>query len=130
LTFNLALYIKAEVMNWVYTVGSEKPQPVVVEQIKQKTGNFFSSLLSGLGGASTPQRTPTPLPTPATNEADLVKINESNVVLSIFTAEVDVQLTKKMSAELHRSTKKNPPSKVKYQLIYVCLNCCFPLSTN
>lgn len=114
-------------MNWVYTVGSEKPQPVVIEQIKQKTGGFFSSLFSGLG---TPQRSPTPIITPAADEADLVKINESNVVLSIFTAEVDVQLTKKMSAELHRSTKKNPPSKVKYQLIYVRLYCCFLPSPN
>jgi Protein of unknown function (DUF3684) len=115
-------------MNWVYTVGSEKPQPVVIEQIKRKTGGFFSSLFSSLGGANPPQRTPTPTITPAVNEADLVKINESNVVLSIFTPEVDVQLTKKMSAEMHWSTKKNPPSKVKYQLIYVRLYCCFPLS--
>lgn len=106
-------------MDWVYTVGTEKPQPIVVEPTKQKTGGFFSSLFSGLAGANTPQRTPTPLVTPAVTEADLLLINESNVVLTIFTAEVDVQLTKKMSAELHRSTKKNPPAKVKYQLIYV-----------
>lgn len=106
-------------MKWVYTVGTEKPQPVVVEQIKQKAGGFFSSLFSGLAGVNTPPRAPTPLVTPIVEEIDLLSVNESNVVLTIFTAEVDVQLTKKMSAELHRSTKKNPPPKVKYQLIYV-----------
>jgi hypothetical protein len=104
-------------MNWVYTVGTEKPQAVAVDQLKPKTGGFFSSLFSNLTGSNTPQRIPTPLP-PRIEEADLLLINESNVVLSIFTADIDVQLTKKMASELHRSTKKNPPSKVKYELIY------------
>jgi hypothetical protein len=115
-------------MNWVYTVGSEKPRHTAVEQIKQKTDDLISSLSSGLGGENTSQRTPTSIISPAAIEADLVKINESNVAVSIFTAEVDVQLTEKMSAELHRSTKKNPPSKVKYQLIYVRLYRHLPLS--
>jgi hypothetical protein len=39
--------------------------------------------------------------------------------LSIFSATVQVNLDKKMSAELVRSTKKNPPSKMKFELIYV-----------
>jgi Protein of unknown function (DUF3684) len=118
LTIEPALIIKAEVMKWVYTAGTEKPKSVMVEQVKPKMGGFFSSIFSGLTGTSTPQRAPTPLP-PIIDEKDLLSTNESSVVLSIFTADVDVELTKKMSQELHRSTKKNPPIKLKYELIYV-----------
>ena len=106
-------------MNWVYSTGTEKPkQAPVVEQIKSKTG-FFSSLF-GLGGSNTPQRAPSPLPPqPAINEAEYLKVGQSSVVLTIFTAEVDVKLSQKVSAEIHRSTKKNPPRALKYELIYV-----------
>jgi len=106
-------------MNWVYSTGTEKPKQVpVIEQIKPKTG-FFSSLF-GLGGGNTPQRTPSPLPPqPVISEAEYLKIGQSSVVLTIFTAEVDVKLSQKISAELHRSTKKNPPRALKYELIYV-----------
>ena len=73
-------------MNWVYSTGTEKPKQVpVVEQIKSETG-FFSSLF-GLGGSSTPQRAPSPLPPqPAINEAEYLKVGQSSVVLTIFTA--------------------------------------------
>jgi len=114
-----ALDISAEVMNWVYSTGTEKPKQVpLIEQIKPKTG-FFSSLF-GLGGNSTPQRAPSPLPPqPAIKEAEYLKVGQSNVVLTIFTAEVDIKLSQKISAELHRSTKKNTPRSLKYELIYV-----------
>jgi hypothetical protein len=103
-------------MNWVYSTKTEKPKQVI-EHIKPKTG-FFSSLF-GLG-SSTPQRTPSPLPPqPAINEAEYLKVGTSSVVLTIFTAEVDVKLNQKLSTELHRSTKKNPPRALKYELIYV-----------
>jgi len=106
-------------MNWVYSTGTEKPkQPPVVEQTKPKTG-FFSSLF-GLGGGNTPQRTPSPLPPqPVVNDAEYLKVGQSSVVLTIFTADVDVKLSQKISAELLRSTKKNPPRTLKYELIYV-----------
>ena len=106
-------------MNWVYSTGTEKPKQVpVIEQTKPKTG-FFSSLF-GLGGSNTPQRAPSPLPPqPAIKEAEYLRVGQSNVVLTIFTAEVDVKLSQKISAELHRSTKKNPPRSLKYELIYV-----------
>lgn len=104
-------------MKWVYSAGTEKPNPAPVnEQIKPKAG-FFS--LFGFGG-STPQRTPSPLPPqPIISEAEYLKVDQSSVVLRIFTAEVDVKLSQKISAELHRSTKKNPPRALKYELIYV-----------
>lgn len=105
-------------MNWVYSTGTEKLKQVpIIEQTKLKTG-FFSSLF-GLGGSSTPQRAPSPLPQPAINEAEYLKVGQSSVVLTIFTAEVEVKLSQKISAELHRSTKKNPPRALKYELIYV-----------
>lgn len=103
-------------MRWVYSSGTEKPKPPAVKQDKGSTSNFFS----WFGGLShTPQRVATPLP-PAPEEAvDPLTVNETSVSLSIFSADVDVSLDKKVAAELHRSTKKNPPNKVKYQLIYV-----------
>ena len=79
-------------MNWVYSTGTEKPkQALVVEQIKPGT----------------------------INEAEYLEVNQSSVVLTIFTAEVDVKLSQKISGELLRSTKKNPPRALKYELIYV-----------
>lgn len=113
----IALDIKAEVMRWVYSVGSEKPLPVTSKPAKSQGGGFFSSLF-GLG-SSTPQRVATPQPVTPAPDVDLTEINESSVRLSIFAANVDVRLDKKMTAELLRSTKKNPPSKVKFELIYV-----------
>lgn len=106
-------------MRWVYSVGSEKPAPVASKPAKSQ-GGFFSSLF-GLG-SSTPQRAGTPQPVTPAPEVDLTEINESSVRLSIFAANVDVKLDKKMTAELLRSTKKNPPSKVKFELIYVSLS--------
>jgi len=107
-------------MNWVYSTGTEKPEQVpAIEQTKHKAG-FFSSLF-GLGGGSTPQRAASPLPPqPVINEAEYLKVGQSSVVLTIFTAEVEVKLSQKISVELHRSTKKNPPRALKYELIYVC----------
>ena len=107
-------------MNWVYSTGTERPkQAPAVEQTKHKAG-FFSSLF-GLGGGNTPQRAASPLPPqPVVNEAEYLKVGQSSVVLTIFTAQVDVKLSQKISTELHRSTKKNPPRALKYELIYVC----------
>ncbi|KAI0037007.1 hypothetical protein K488DRAFT_75577 [Vararia minispora EC-137] len=112
--------IQADVVRWVYEVGSEKPQQnKAVKSTAQQSssGGFFSSLFSSFG-SSTPQRVLTPqlpLPTP---EADLMEVSSSSVRLTIFSANVEVKLDKKLSTELLRSTKKNPPSKLKYELIY------------
>ncbi|KAF5355265.1 hypothetical protein D9758_006047 [Tetrapyrgos nigripes] len=115
------LHIKAEVMGLVYSSGSEKlPPPSASKTLRppQSSGGFFSSLFSGFG-VSTPQRSTTPVvPQPAAPPVDPLSVNETSVLLSIFTADVNVKLDKKISAELHRSTKKNPPSKLKYELIY------------
>lgn len=107
-------------MRWVYSTGSEKPPPPIIQQSKPSGhGGFFSSLFSSLGGGSTPQRNVIPLPVLPIEDFDPLEVNETSVALSIFSADVDVRLEKKMMVELHRSTKKNPPRKLKYELIYV-----------
>ena len=112
-------------MNWVYSTGTEKPKQIpVIEQIKPKTGflSFFS-----LGGSSTPQRAPSPLPQPAIDEAEYLEVGKSSVALTIFTAEAVVELNRKISAELHRSTKKKPPRRINYNLIYVGHSFSYPV---
>ena len=87
-----ALRITAEVMNWVYSSGTEKPrQALVAEQMMPEI----------------------------VDDVEYLEVGQSSVVLTIFTAEVGVKLSEKISMELHRSTKKNPPRALKYELIYV-----------
>lgn len=107
-------------MAWVYTSGSEKPPPPSsIQKSKPASTSFFSSILSSFAGASTPQRVATPLPPEPLPPVDLHKVTENNVTLSIYTAEVDVRLDKKVASELLRSTKKDAPRKIRYELIYV-----------
>ena len=118
----VALHIKAEVMRWVYTSGTtKKPKllPTPTKQIKSP-GGFWGGLSAFLNsGANTPQRVPTPLPAEPDVGVDSLSVTDTQVTLSVFSADVNVQLSTQMNAELHRSTKKNPPSKLKYELIYV-----------
>ncbi|KAJ6495551.1 hypothetical protein C8R47DRAFT_1213045 [Mycena vitilis] len=110
-----SLRIQAETMRWVYSSGTEKPKPVAPKPEKPPTSNFFS----WFGGLShTPQRIATPLPPAPEEIIDPLTVNETSVSLSIFSAEVDVHLDHKIAAELLRATKKNPPKKVQFQLIY------------
>ena len=79
-------------MNWIYSTGTEKPrQALVAERILPEIVDV----------------------------AEYLEVCQSSVLLTIFTAEVEVKLNEKMSAELHRATKKNPPRALKYELIYV-----------
>ena len=123
--FFTALHIETEVVRWVYTVGSEKSSAASkmdsLKTVSHQASGFFSSLFAGFGGSSTPRRSPTPLPVPK-ESINLLEAHSSSVVLTIFSANIDVRLNKKMTAELHRSTKKNPPSRLRYELIYVSTN--------
>ncbi|THU91523.1 hypothetical protein K435DRAFT_759191 [Dendrothele bispora CBS 962.96] len=115
------LHIKAEVLAVVHSSGTEKPPPPsATKSVKPpSSGGFFSSLFAGFPGVNTPQRSSTPaVPQPQTPPVNPLSVIENSVLLSIFTADVDVRLERKITAELHRSTKKNPPSKLKYELIY------------
>ncbi|KAJ6497900.1 hypothetical protein C8R45DRAFT_984590 [Mycena sanguinolenta] len=111
-----SLRIQADTMRWVYSSGTAKPKPLVLKQEKAPTSTFFN--LKSWLGSNTPQRVATPLPSEPEEVVDPLTVNETSVSLSIFSAEADVHLDKKFAAELQRSTKKNPPNKVKYQLIY------------
>ncbi|KAF9562769.1 hypothetical protein CPC08DRAFT_749290 [Agrocybe pediades] len=115
------LFIQAQVMKWIYASGTEKKRPnpaKVTKSTGPPSGGFFSSLFSSLAGTSTPQRTPTPiLPSPK-ETVDYYAINETSVALSIYSASIQVRLDKKLSSEIQRSTKKNPPTRMKFELIY------------
>jgi Protein of unknown function (DUF3684) len=116
-------HIDAEVVRWVYAVGSEKPSASPKtndpKTVTNQTSGFLSSLFAGFGTFSTPGRTPTPVPVAPNESTNLLEANSSNVVLAIFAANVDVRLDEKMTAELLRATKKNPPGRLRYELIYV-----------
>ena len=124
----VALYIEAEVARCVYASGTSKP-PLITQAARALrpaaavSSGFFSSLLSSFTGSApsqTPQRSATPLPPPTPEkEKDMLELHKSSVVLHIFSADVDVRLDKKMVTELQRSTKKNPPSHLRLDLIYV-----------
>jgi hypothetical protein len=138
----LALHIKAEVMRWVYTSGSKKPPPPSSQKSITANGTtgstttgtkalsttgFFSSIFASLSASNTPHRSNTPLPSiaapkpavKAEEELDLKKIHETAVMLTIFSADVDVSLDRKVAQELVRSTKKKTPERLKFELIYV-----------
>lgn len=104
-------------MHAVYSVGTEKRPLLEVLEPRKPIGGFFSSLVSVFTSQSTP-RPETPA-LPPQHPKDPTEVHEMNVTLTVFTAEVDVKVDKKLSAELLRSTKKNPPARLKYDLIYV-----------
>jgi Protein of unknown function (DUF3684) len=107
------------VVRWVYNVGSEKPSATsrtdTLETETYQTNGFFSPQSDGFE-ARTPELIPSVVPKESTN---LLEAHLSNIALTIFTANVDVRLDKKMTEELLHSTKKNPPSRLRYELIYV-----------
>ncbi|KAH7929282.1 hypothetical protein BV22DRAFT_1081369, partial [Leucogyrophana mollusca] len=114
--------IKAEVIHAVYSLGTEKPAVIIMAKpakpAASQSGGFFSSLFSTLTGNATPQRPVTPPPPPPEEKADPMEVYQSSVTLTVFSADVDVRLDRKMISELHRSTKKNPPQQLSYSLIY------------
>ncbi|KAG2339109.1 hypothetical protein BDR05DRAFT_1062316 [Suillus weaverae] len=112
-----ATRIQAQVMHAVYDLGTEKPLVLPVgEPRKVSQGGFFSSLLSTFTSNHQPILAK-PLPHTQVNE-DPTEVYTSSVILTMFNADVDVKLDKKLQSELHRSTKKNPPNHLNYSLIY------------
>ncbi|KAG9310114.1 hypothetical protein JVU11DRAFT_9726 [Chiua virens] len=111
-----SIRIKADVMHAVYAAGSEKRPLLEVLEPRKPKGGFFSSLVSAFTNQPTPQPA-TPVLPPQVPK-DPTELYEMSVILTVFTAEVDVKVDKKLSAEIVRSTKKNPPVQLKYDLIY------------
>ncbi|KAH9014859.1 hypothetical protein EDB84DRAFT_1590279 [Lactarius hengduanensis] len=113
------LHIEAEVARSVYTIGPEKHlahRTDTLKAVSRKGGGFFSSLFSSR--PSSPRRS-TPTPAAPEDPINLLGASPSSVVFTIFTANVDVRLDKNMTAELLRATKKNPPSRLRYELTYM-----------
>ncbi|KAG6335719.1 hypothetical protein ID866_3377 [Astraeus odoratus] len=108
--------IDAEVMQAVYAVGAEK-RPVLPTQPRKSQSGFFSSLIATFTSTSTSLRQES-LPPATPLSKDLTEVRVTSVTLTIFNAEVNVKVDKKLSAELLRSTKKNPPQQLRYSLIY------------
>jgi hypothetical protein len=62
-----ALHIEAEVVRWVYTVGSEKPsasETDTLKMVKRLASGFFSPLSNMFEASSMPHRTQTPVVAP------------------------------------------------------------------
>ena len=108
----------------------KKPTPTIQsKQGKSDYGGFFASLFSSFtvpsaipssasgvpGGFSTSS---TPFPS-SESDMDPMEVKKNSVVIHVFSASADVRLDRKTSQELNRATKKNPPSSVKLDLIYV-----------
>ena len=108
-------------MECVYAAGTSKPQASTLSVIdtskspghKRPPGDFFGSK-KGSKSRSMAISNPVQL-------LGSLKVVVTQVTLSVFTAEVDAQLEAKMASDLQRSTKKNPPNKLKYELVYVSL---------
>lgn len=110
--------IEANVMNWVYISGIESRKHPLRSVVKTTATGFFSSLSGFFTSVPTPPRQTSLLPMPAP-QVDLTETSITSIILSVFSADVTVRLNSKLSSEIHRSTKKNPPSSMKYELIYV-----------
>lgn len=112
-----ALHISAEIMKWVHSSPSPKPAPSkpVVVAPQAAVSAFFGKLVSTFSAPAPPP----PVIRETIRLEDLLAVKESSVDLTIFSAEVAVRLDKKLTSDLQRSTKKNPPSRLKYELVYV-----------
>ncbi|KAH7882874.1 hypothetical protein F5I97DRAFT_1930497 [Phlebopus sp. FC_14] len=107
--------IKAEVMHAVYVVGTERHPVIAGVEPRKPRGGFFSSIVSAFTNHPSQAESP---PLPPHPPKDPTELHEMSVTLTIFTAEVEVKVDRKLAAELVRSTKKNPPTQLKYNLIY------------
>ncbi|GJJ14590.1 hypothetical protein Clacol_008856 [Clathrus columnatus] len=115
-----SMNITVETLRMIYTIGTETKQPLRASSSVKPSVNsgFFSSLFASFTGSSEQTPAPiTPSPSPIPNIDPMSNVI-SHVILTIYSGEVNVSLDQKMVAELYRSTKKNPPSRLKLELIY------------
>ena len=118
-----AIHIKAEVVGLVYNVGSEKSSITyktdILKSSSHKASGFFSPPSDGFEASTMPQETPAQTPVVHKESIHLLEVNSSDIVLTIFAANVDVRVNEKIAGELVRATKKKSPSQLRYELIYV-----------
>jgi Protein of unknown function (DUF3684) len=112
-----ALHIEAEVVRWVYNVGSENPS-TISKRDPLKTGTHQTS--SFFSPESDPfEESSTSAPMLPKEPINPFEVASSNIALTIFAANVNVRLDEKMTEELLRSTLKKPPSRLRYELLFV-----------
>lgn len=99
----------------IYSFATKIKQFSAVKKLKHKRflSSFFGSSETNISQPTPPLQSPQQL----RDEAE----DMSSVMLTIFAANVDVSLDSKLAAEVQRSTKKNAPRTLKYELIYVCV---------
>lgn len=102
-------------MHAIYATGTERRPSIEVVGPRRQKGDFFSLSQPSPQPENVSQTLQPPVPSES---------HEMNVTLTVFTADVDVRVDAKLSAELLRSTKKNPRSRLKYSLIYVGVSLC------
>ncbi|MBW0477365.1 hypothetical protein O181_017080, partial [Austropuccinia psidii MF-1] len=119
-----SVQIDANLLKWMF----ENSKPKLKSAIKNatasaviSTSSFASRMLSAFTKSSTssPSSTPssTPLETPS-KSSDLLSELKASLFLRVVTANVNVSVPKAFSSELERATKKLPPKKTKYELIW------------
>lgn len=110
--------MKATVLRWVYDVGTRKLPPSTGKIAKPAPATSCSSSPVSSVASATPslQRVPA---APPEHKKDPLEEIVSVLQLSIYAAQVSVRLDKRMSDELERATKKKPPARSIYQMIYV-----------
>ena len=120
--FLAALHIEVEVVQWVYSVGPKKVSASMIDApkiMRCQNNGFSSSPLDMFETSSIPCRTQMLVQAVPKEPINLFEKTLSNIALTIFAANVEVQLNDKMKGELLRSTLKKAPSRLRYELIYV-----------
>lgn len=84
------------------------------------TSSFASRMLSAFTSKSTPSVSPShsPAPTETPINADPLTSLKASLFLRVVTGNVNVSVPASFSSELERATKKPPPKKTQYQLVW------------
>ncbi|KAF8415202.1 hypothetical protein L210DRAFT_3465017 [Boletus edulis BED1] len=100
--------IEVEVLPAVDATGAEKLLSQGSSESQNENSSFPSTQQSQLGTLTPPQQ----------HGGPTRRLHRTKADLTVFTAEVKVELDQKLSMELLRSTKKQSPTRLKYSLIY------------
>lgn len=98
-------------MHAVYTTGTRKSLAQI--GVEARGGEGFLTSSQQLRHLWTP--------TSSQHPEDPTSLHRTTVDLTMFTADVKVELSIKLSAELFRAIKKQPPLRLTYDLIYVSI---------
>lgn len=100
------IHIKADIIHAVYAVGSEKRSVAHTTEPHKSQSRFFVLFVVAFTTPAPCHQAPLP---PPPLSKDSTEILETSMTLTVFTAEVSVNVDEKLSVELLQSTKKNLP---------------------